>query len=215
MNSTVASRRPHWSHEYDLASEHEEYVTREAEATRITVAQPLIVPGLLQTPAYAEAVTASILQKKLDDPEVKRIVDVRLRRQRELAERMRQEASAPELLAIVTEAALRQPVGDTQLAQHQLMHLMELGRQPRITVVVVPTRSGGHPGLGGPFELLHFADEEPDFVFLESRFRDFVTRDEGLVDGYRSIVADLLEIGLSGSAAYAEIEHIRKDLEAA
>lgn len=49
-----------------------------------------------------------------------------------------------------------------------LDHILEAGRQPNITVQVVPFERSDAAAVGGPFTLLRFAESElPDIVYLE------------------------------------------------
>lgn len=42
--------------------------------------------------------------------------------------------------------------------RQQLEHLLEVGRLRNVTLQVMPTNSGAHPGLGGRIEILKFPD---------------------------------------------------------
>jgi transcriptional regulator with XRE-family HTH domain len=137
------------------------YVADEAEAARIRTWQPLLIPGLLQTEQYAWAVIQTGRAESPDDAQ--RRVMARMARRTLLSR-----ADAPQFDAIIDEAALRRPVGGTEVMREQLRELLR--SRPNVTVRVVPFRAGVHPGLEGGFVLLDFpADTSfPTEVYAES-----------------------------------------------
>jgi transcriptional regulator with XRE-family HTH domain len=212
MNLAVASRRRQWWNSYPLGNEYREFIAYEDDASRITVFQALIVPGLLQTADYAKAITAAVLRKAPTDPEIERLIEVRMKRQRGLFKRMRQE-EPPELVALLDGAILRRPVGGAEVMRAQLTHLLDLAEEHQVKLVVVPLEHGGHPGLGGIFELLEFAGSgDPDIVFVESTVKDFVLKDKETTQGYHDIANAIAAAGLNGEDAVNEIRRIRDQL---
>lgn len=195
-----ALRSRHWWAGHGLTDEHHTFVAHEAEATAITVYQSMVVPGLLQTPRYARAVTALILRRSEDDPDVTARVGVRADRQGTVLARAAA-GDAPAITAIVDEVVLRRAVGGPAVMREQWEHLIEQAGRDHVSLVVLPTALGAHAGLGGVFELLEFGDPALSTVFIESAATDHIVRGEPVVSRYRQIAADLLAAGLSGSAA--------------
>jgi Domain of unknown function (DUF5753) len=69
---------------------------------------------------------------------------------------------------VVDEAALRRPIGGPEVMRGQLERLIELSKEPNITVQVMPFRFGGHAAESGPFTLMRFPDFDlPDVVYAE------------------------------------------------
>ncbi len=140
----------------------ERYVGLEQAAAIIRTYEVQFLPGLLQTEDYAHAVS------RLGDPtvsseEVERRVSLRMTRQRLLTQ-----PQAPNLWAVVDEAALRRPLGGQRVMRAQLRHVIELTELPNVTLQVVPFHLGGHAAAGGAFALLRFAEPDlPDIVYLE------------------------------------------------
>ncbi len=136
------------------------YVADEAEAVQIRTWEPLLVPGLLQTEQYAWAVIEAGRPDNPDDAQ--RRVMARMARRTLLSR-----PDAPELTAIMDEAALRRPVGGTAAMRDQLGELL----RPRdnVTIRVIPFTVGVHPGLEGGFVLLDFPAETtfPTEVYAE------------------------------------------------
>ena len=78
------------------------------------------------------------------------------------------EPESPTVWAVVEEAALRRLAYSPDLLRSQVEHLLELSTLPSVTVQVMPLQARGHPGAGGPFTILRFAEEDlPDVVYLE------------------------------------------------
>ena len=160
MTLAEQANRPGWWQSFNdvMPDWFQSYVGMEEAATYIRVYQPLLVPGLLQIPAYAAAVLAVC-----DIPlgEAERHVILRKERQRRFSE------GHVKLWAIVEETALRRPVGSVQILRDQLRHLIALGQRPNFTLQIIPSGLGGHAVPSG-FTLLRFAQADlPDVAYLE------------------------------------------------
>jgi transcriptional regulator with XRE-family HTH domain len=153
-----------WWHDYSdvLAGWFEAYVGLEEAASRIRAYELQFVPGLLQTPEYARAVTL-LGHGGADGAEIDRRVSLRMARQALL-----DSPRAPHLWVVLDEAVLRRPVGRPDVMRGQLRHLLACAQRPGITLQVLPFRVGGHAAAGGPFSILRFAEPDlPDIVYLE------------------------------------------------
>ncbi|MGN9801891.1 helix-turn-helix domain-containing protein [Micromonospora sp. L32] len=124
-----------------------------AEAWALRWFDPLHVPGLLQTEAYARAVFES--DPLLDPDEIERRLADRMNSQGVLyAER------PPRLVAVMDEAVLRRRVGGRKVMCDQALHLARLATEhPLIRLHVVPSSAEEYPGLNGPFILASLADD--------------------------------------------------------
>ncbi|WP_326556319.1 helix-turn-helix domain-containing protein [Micromonospora sp. NBC_01796] len=135
----------------------------EQEAKLFRTFQPNLVPGLLQTEAYARAVILS--GRPLKAEEVDRRVTARLERQSILT---REEPA--QLIAVLDEATLHRRVGDRKAMVEQLDHLVALTELPHIDIHVVPYEVGVHVGLNGPFLLAGF-DDGSWVAYLDNQLR--------------------------------------------
>jgi transcriptional regulator with XRE-family HTH domain len=124
----------------------------EAQAVEIGVYVGLSLHGLLQTPEHAGALF-EVWQPSYSEEEMERRVVARMARQ-SIFER----EPAPALSFVQEEATLRRAVGGTMVRRQQLERLLEVGRLRNVTLQVMPTNSGAHPGLSGKIEVLKFAD---------------------------------------------------------
>ncbi|HLS77198.1 MAG TPA: helix-turn-helix transcriptional regulator [Nocardia sp.] len=124
----------------------------------------LIVPGLLQTEAYARAlISADVMIRPV---QVDQLVAIRMRRQQRL-----RGPDRVELTAVIGEAALLQQTGGPQVLRGQLEHLVALiDELDTVDVRVIPFTAREGAILGGSsFHLLDFASEQlPTFGWAES-----------------------------------------------
>ncbi len=154
----------------------QELIDFERSATAITNYEPLLIPGLLQTADYA-GVLISAANPGLSDDEVEALVAARAARQTLLGR-----PRPPRLHALLEEGVLRRVVGDPGLMRRQVRHLEDAATRSNVTVQVVPTAAGAHPGLEGPFVILEF-DGDPTIVHLETRRGSaFLDEDEDIAE---------------------------------
>jgi transcriptional regulator with XRE-family HTH domain len=129
----------------------------ELETVALTIKEwePLLVPGLLQTEAYALAVI-----RAYDPVLIAELVRQRLAARLERA-RLFENAQSPMYWAVVNEAAIRCPVGGPAIMAQQLRHLAAMVRRNRIIFQVVPFSVGAHPAMSGGLRLMTFEDDTP------------------------------------------------------
>ncbi|MGW2326565.1 helix-turn-helix domain-containing protein [Streptomyces sp. NPDC001700] len=139
------------------------YIGFETDAASLRVYEPQVMPGLLQTPDYAEAVISGALPEVAPD-QIGQRVQVRLRRQ----ERITDPLAPLRLWAVVDEAAMRRVVGNHKIMSDQLEYLVRMSHEPHVTVQALPFGMGSHPGMSGQFTILEFSDEsDTSVVYLE------------------------------------------------
>lgn len=106
------------------------------------------IPGLLQTPAFVEAILRAGAPCS-DEDEIQHKITARLKQQDRL-----HGANPPRYWFIMDEAALRRIVGGPLLMRDQMKALLEAGKLRHVTLQVLPFRAGGHSELGGSLMLL-------------------------------------------------------------
>ncbi|MFI9047976.1 helix-turn-helix domain-containing protein [Streptomyces sp. NPDC053427] len=132
----------------------------EAIATTIKEYAPQLIPGLLQTRAYARAVFRAY-QPTATDNVIDELVEARLERGRLL-----DDPTTPFVWAVLDEATLRREVGGPEVMSEALRHIAELARRHRIIMQVIPFSAGGHAAMLGTLKLMHFEDAPP-LVYLQ------------------------------------------------
>ncbi|MFH9980211.1 helix-turn-helix domain-containing protein [Streptomyces sp. NPDC017179] len=139
----------------------------EAEALSRFSYDPLLIPGLLQTEAYAQALLEAHFPP-LDEEIVEQRVAARLARQTLLSRK-----NPPVVFVfIVEEGALRRVVGSSTVMREQLEHLLTCAQMRNVELQVMPTARGAHSGLNGPMVLLE-STHRKRHVYVEAQ--DVVT----------------------------------------
>lgn len=162
----------------------EQYAALEVEASEIKSWQPLWLPGLLQTEAYARATMAG---GHVEDVEAK--VAIRMNRQA-----IFNREKPPLLRFLIDEKALLQGVGGQEVMREQIEHLMVLAEHPSVTLQIVPSRAGSHPGLDGGFNVL--TTDEGDVAFAEAILGGRLVHDEHEVRGLTRMWDDIRSLAL-------------------
>lgn len=186
-----------------------EYVGYEAGAAFIRQFQSGFVPGLLQTPEYAEILTAN----SVDAVRVAPVVKFRLQRQAELARR----STPPRQYHVVDEAVVRRHVGisqDPAIMPNQLRHIADRAeREELLTVRVIPFNVGAHPGLSGPFTLLEFDGTMQDLLYLDAgRDVSLILGGDSRIGEYADDFEILLESALSAADSIAFIRQAAEEM---
>ncbi|MEV2275377.1 helix-turn-helix transcriptional regulator [Nocardiopsis sp. NPDC049922] len=132
----------------------------ESQASRIIDVSMLLIPGLLQTASYSQAV---MLGAGIPEAIARTRVATRLGRQSALTK-----PNAPEYRVMIDETVLTRMIGSRAVMADQLDSLIGAAAQPNITVQIIPRDTGFHRGLDGPFVLMEFPKART-IVHLESK----------------------------------------------
>lgn len=129
----------------------------ELEATALTIREwePLLVPGLLQIPAYTRAVVRAY-DPVIPQEAVEERVKARIARTE-----IFNDPTKPLYWAVLDEAVIRRPCGGPEVMAAQLRHISDMIRSNRIIVQVVPYGAGAHPAMEGALRLMTFEDNNP------------------------------------------------------
>ncbi|MGH3695719.1 MAG: helix-turn-helix domain-containing protein [Pseudonocardiaceae bacterium] len=170
---------PGWWQDYgDILSEPVEMLIElEVEASWIRSYEGHVIPGLLQTRDYAERIiTASSTHMRVAD--IDRYLELRMRRQKRLAEGMR-------FTAILSEAAIRQQVGGPDVLREQLRHITRTTREYDVTLQVVPFTADAHAALGDAFVVIQWPDEhDPEAIYVDGQTSWTVHERNGTIRQY-------------------------------
>ncbi|MET7714719.1 helix-turn-helix transcriptional regulator [Streptomyces sp. NPDC005407] len=206
MQMAKDSRQQGWWHAFgDIP--YSVYIGLETDAASLRVYEPQVVPGLLQTRQYAEALIAGALPES-GTTDVEKRVSVRVRRQ----ERLNDAEHPLRLWVVVDEAALRRLVGDKQLMREQLEHLVDLSQLPHVTVQVLPFEMGAHPGINGQYAILEFPDtSDSSVVYIEGVTSDLYLEKANDVQKYSVMYEHLRAQALNVDHTRQFIADIAKD----
>ncbi|GHB30325.1 helix-turn-helix domain-containing protein [Streptomyces chryseus] len=164
------------------------YIALETDATSLYTYESMVIPALLQTPAYADAVIGETIPQLTAEQAATRL-KVRLRRQHRIYDPVR----PLRLWAVLDESALHRAVGSPDIMREQLEHLNALGTEPHITVRVLPYAAGAHPGMSGQFSILQFTDSPAADVVHLDRFTNDLYLDKPSDVQHYSMLYDHLQ----------------------
>lgn len=200
-----AKQRGWWQVYKDvLSSEYADFIGFETEAAITKNYELDVIPGLLQTREYAEAlITAQLPEASTKD--IERRVALRIARQ----DRLRLDPPI-RIWALLGEAALRYQVGGSKVINAQLEHLLSVSNEPHITIQVLPFSAGAHPGMAGPFVILGF-EQDPDIVYQEGLTSALYLEESEQVARYTLMFEHLLAAALSPTESRTKIAEIRSN----
>jgi len=179
------------------------YLEIEERATVLRWWESLVVPGLLQTEAYARAMIRAGRPGD-SDAAIEQLVTARMDRQRIWE---REDPEPPMLFVVLGEAVLRQRVGDADVMRDQLGHLIEAAENPRITIQVLPFAAAAHPGLLGPLLVASF-DNDRDAAYLDNALDGQVTERRKQVARVTLLYDTIRSEALSPSASVKMIAEV-------
>lgn len=150
---TVARDHGWWTAYPMVDANTQRFFGLEAGAERVRAYENLLVPGLLQTADYAQALMGSA--ETVRSVEVDQLVELRIRRQEHLSG-----ASPLNLTAVISEAVLSQQLGGPAIHRRQLRHLIEIGEEhpDSVQIRVIPFTATSCGLFGAPtIVILDFA----------------------------------------------------------
>lgn len=142
------------------------YVGLESAANRLRTYEPMLVPGLLQTPEYAAQIVRA--RPNVSEAEAAKLVGLRVERQRLLA---RKRPDPPTLEVILEEGLLHKRLACMAAQIDKLINASDL---PNVTVRVLPLSAGlSQAAAAGSFVILDFPTKgarsaEPTTVYKEA-----------------------------------------------
>ncbi|MGC0331743.1 transcriptional regulator with XRE-family HTH domain [Streptomyces sp. SAI-170] len=180
------------------------YIGLEQDASTFRQYQCELVPGLMQTAAYAGELHRSGAHMSAED--IEKAVRVRMERQA-----MLRRPDAPDAWFIVNEGALRHVMGDRSVMREQIERVLETAALPTVTLQVLPFDSGTYPATGS-FTMLGFpAPEDPDLVYRDGITDAVYLEGEHHVREYTRAFDGLRAAALSPQRSVPLIESILKD----
>jgi len=203
-----ARERVWWRGYEDVFGKGNEFAGFENDAARISVYMPLVIPGLLQTRAYIEALLAV---GPWPAQWRERTLAARLRRQQILG---RTDGTAPRLVAVITEASLLYQWGTQQERRAQVAHLAAMSRRPSIELRLLRFAGGPHPGMSSVINIFDFPDDaDPSVVYLENDTGiQEVTKAEE-VHAYKQTFTRIRDAALTPPATRTHLDTLTETLE--
>ncbi|MGW3614139.1 helix-turn-helix domain-containing protein [Micromonospora sp. NPDC005163] len=182
-----------WKTLGEMSERQRTYAELEAGAAHIVEYQPAVVPGLLQTPAYARLRVAA---GALLTPEIDVEAEVRARA---LRQEVLRRADPPRYTAVLAEAVCDPAELAVPVWREQLRHLVAVSGLAHVTVRLLPRSVAGdglHPLT--PYSCYAFPDPaDPRTVMLEALTTDVRLTTPLDVDRYERMTEALLTAALS------------------
>ncbi|MEU3020903.1 helix-turn-helix transcriptional regulator [Nocardiopsis sp. NPDC007018] len=193
-----------WEKQGGMSRDSQTLMRLESEATEIVNLEPLVVPGLLQTPDYIRALMNAC---GVAAPDLEVRVASRMGRQALITR-----STPPHLEFIIDESALRRPLLPAQALSRQLRHIIETAERPNVSVRVLPFSLGGHRGLDGSFMLMAFANSK-SVVHVEHKISTFFLEEAHEIDFYREEIDTLRASALNPDESTQLIGSIAQEID--
>ncbi|WP_067605930.1 helix-turn-helix domain-containing protein [Nocardiopsis listeri] len=179
----------------------------EAEASVIRSFSTQTIPGLLQTPSYAEAIFLG--GRYVSPEEVRRRVEFRTAR-REILTKFR----PIHLRTVLDESALRREIGSPAVMREQFDYLLYMAQLPNIDVQVLPFSAGAHAGLAAPFTILEFPEPlDTPIVYVGTVTNALFIEELDEVAQYSATFGDVQGAALSTARSAAFIKEAAASME--
>jgi transcriptional regulator with XRE-family HTH domain len=153
-----------WRQLNSLPNRYLTFIAYEAEATQLYHFEPMLVPSLMQTPAYAK----EIIRAGDEDQDLDRVISQRTESIIERQELLTARQPPLQVDALITEAALMLTIGDTAVMREQLDHIIDVANLPNVTLRVLPLAAGAQFAAHSGFQVLTFDDQEPPAGYVET-----------------------------------------------
>ncbi|WP_435132189.1 helix-turn-helix domain-containing protein [Actinacidiphila sp. bgisy144] len=182
-----------------------EFVGYESRATEIRLFEVGLIPGLLQTREYAEALADGDVQRGTitTDQAAERVL-LLMDRQAALVR-----VHPPVMLVVLDESCIRQAVGGADVMDAQLKRLVELAALPNWIIQVSPFSVGARRAFDLPLTLLTLADRSVA-AYAESQVQGHLDKESTFVLPKLTAYHQLQAEALSQAASVAMINQLRK-----
>jgi transcriptional regulator with XRE-family HTH domain len=190
-----------WDFNSPLNAESKPLVRLEPQATSLVAAEPILIPGLIQTRDYTRAVLkASKVPLEQIEPRAK---------ERSLRQLVLTKHNPPKLDMIVDEAALRRVFGSRKVMAKQLRVMAAAAERPNVRLWVLPFRTG-EVGLFSSFYLMNFPRNK-SVVYLETMASGIYHEDAEKIDYFRQQASELARVALNPAESGALVARIASE----
>lgn len=209
LASQLLPIRQDWWHEYrDLVPDGlGAYLSLEMAASLIRTYDAALVPGLLQTGAYAAAVI-KLASGATNGAIIQRLAELRMHRKRRLVQ-----ADGPKLWALIGEEAAHYRFGDAKTMRTQIRHLIEISDLPNVTIQIIPANNSRHIITPSPITFLRFPYRNmPDVVYLEQPTGAVHLPYLSDADNYRDVLSRLAIQALMPAETTDFLRHVLREM---
>lgn len=195
-----------WWRQYGISDR--DFIALETGASRISNYELMLVPGLLQTAGYAQALFESGGETRRPDWIANQLT-VRMTRQ----ERLTDEEHPLELDAVIHENALRNPACQPAVMCAQLAHLTLINELPTVTLRVLPASIFSYEAIYGGFSILDFPSPgQPSICYALHALGDERQDKSEYVEPARLRFTHLRSLALEPEESVALVERVADEL---
>ncbi len=149
-----------------------EYVVLEAEAAEIRLFEVGVIPGLLQTRAYAQALAnAAVVRGVINHDQAEQRVALLMERQQALIRPI-----PPMIMSVLDESCIRRTVGGPAVMEAQLRHLVDFAAQGHTMLQITPFSIGERRPFNRAVNLLTLRDRSL-VSYVESETQGYLDRE--------------------------------------
>ncbi|MEU2761667.1 DUF5753 domain-containing protein [Streptomyces sp. NPDC006863] len=182
-----------------------EYVALEGRAAEIRMFEVGVIPGLLQTREYAQALDDAAVARGVITPEqAEQRMTLLMERQGALVR-----TAPPTLIAVLDESCIRRPVGGPDVMEAQLQHLVDFAAQPHTMLQIAPFSIGEHRPFNRAVNLLTLQDRSV-VSYVESETQGHLDRELSSVIPVVRAYHQLQAVSLSQTETVDMIHEHRK-----
>jgi uncharacterized protein DUF5753/helix-turn-helix protein len=200
-----ARARPWWRDYPEIFDN--EFPGFENDASTIRVFMPLVLPGLLQTEDYIEALARA---GQRSPSWRRRVMETRLRRQQILE---RTGGTEPTVVAVITEASLLYRWGTRTDRRDQVVRLVDMSRRPNVELRIQRFADGPPAGAHSMVNIFDFPGNEPRIVYLESDYAIQEVDDAEEVNAYIQSFGQALDGSLEPAETTAYLKRLAEQME--
>ncbi len=201
----LARARPWWRDYPEIFAN--EFPGYENDAARIRTFTALVLPGLLQTSDYMDA----LMMAAARSPAWRRKAKESRRRRQEILDRTDQ--PPPDLTAVITEASLRYRWGSRNDRREQIEHLISLSARPNIKLRIQRFADGLPRGMYSSVSIFDFAEGEPGVVFTETDYAIQEVSDADEVRSYLDAFSLAADAALDPADTTTYLGYLAQELE--
>jgi transcriptional regulator with XRE-family HTH domain len=144
-----------------ISDDYRQFIGLEHEATSMAIWHVDVVPGLLQTEAYARRIISSYSRVEPVAPgAIGRLVRVRMHRQQVL------QRDGLHIEVVLDESVLQRKIGDANIMRGQLLYLAEIAGRPNVEIRILPL-DADHTVVGESFVVFGFGAGEAEAVLQD------------------------------------------------
>ncbi|GGQ15921.1 helix-turn-helix domain-containing protein [Streptomyces roseolilacinus] len=182
-----------------------EFLEHEGRAAEIRLYEVGVMPGLLQTPAYASVLAESAVKRGAITPDqAEERVSLIVERQATLVR-----TPPPMVFVVLDESCIRRPVGGPAVMEEQFERLIEFAEQPNTVLQIAPFDMGARRPFNLPLYILTMPDRSL-MSYAESVQRGHLERESTSVVPLLTAYHQLQAEAPSQAASVTMIDQLRK-----